>query len=95
MTSQDILNPENWNDGVLKEQVDATTIKYLNERAAKVHSLVDSMNKFLIGEKFIVNTILTVVEEDSHYSLEIEIKHYGSKEEYQHKENSHEQRVNI
>lgn len=95
MEVQDILNPENWSDGKMERSISATTKKYLEIKATKIHTLIDNMNDTLVGEAFKVDTVLVGSKKDEYYTLHITIKHYGSKEEYEHKENTHRQEISI
>ena len=95
MNREDILNPNNWKDGVFEESIDSSTVKYLNEKASFIHSLIESMNEVLIEEKFVASTVITETNKGSLYTLKIKISHYKKDDKCKHKENSHKQRVNI
>jgi hypothetical protein len=96
VTLADILNPRNWKGKHLFYQEEsASTIKYVDKEASRIHTIVEDLNKVLITGKYVVHTSIVADKSEKHYSLSVEIKYYANKKKHKHKENSHRQEVNI
>ena len=95
MKTKDILDKDKWENETYLETIGSTSKKYLEKKATENHLIIDEINKFLIGEKFVIKTILTEEKKDSYYILETQVNHYEDKEEYKRKTNSHQQKRNF
>jgi len=89
-----ILRLEGWEGNELKISYKDSNIKYLEEKATKLHNEVDRINYPLIDGKYIIDTFITGVEKDNDYNLSVKIKYYG-KSEHECKKNSHGQKIDI
>ena len=68
-------------------------LKYLEGYASELHNGVECINKILKKGKYVIETKIT--GEENNYKLSVKIKYYGEESEYEHKENSHRQEIDI
>lgn len=95
-TLADILNQENW--GVhqsYSEKISASTLKYVNDEASSIHTIIDNLNQVLLRGKYVVNTSIIGYKSREHYMLIVKIQFYANKNKYKHKKDSHFQEVHF
>lgn len=96
ITLADILNPRNWRGKhSFSQEETASTKKYVEKEASRVHNIVEDLNKVLINGKYVAHTIIESDKSEKYHKLIVEIKYYANKKKHKHKENSHQQKVNI
>jgi hypothetical protein len=91
-----ILRLEGWKGSEIALSYKDSELKYLEEKASKLHNEVDDLNKYLVNAdfKYIIDTFITGSEEKKKYKLSVKIKQYV-KSENEHKKDSHRQEINI
>lgn len=96
ITLADILNTRNWKGKhSFSQEETASTKKYVEREASKIHNIVEDLNKVLVNGKYVAHTTVTSDKDDKYHKLSVEIKYYANKKKHKHKENSHRQEVNI
>lgn len=96
ITLADILNPINWKGKhCFNYEESASTKKYVEKEASKIHTIVEDLNEALINCKYVANTLIASDKSEKYYTLKVEIKYYANKKKHKHKKNSHRQEVNI
>tara|TARA_R110002049_G_scaffold231127_1_gene403376 strand:- start:20748 stop:21029 length:282 start_codon:yes stop_codon:yes gene_type:complete len=90
-----ILMLDGWTEdgSKLKFTKEDSSLKYLEGYASELHNGVEGINKILKESKYVINTWIT--GEENNYELSVKIKYYGKKSKYEHKKNSHRQKINI
>jgi len=93
----EILKLEGWsNQGrSLRYKYEGVDVKWLNEKAASLHKEIEEMNQHLITGKFVIKTLLIGLKKKSYFKLKVKVKFYQDKEKYEHKEDSHRQKIDI
>jgi hypothetical protein len=89
-----ILKLDGWKGEELSINYKDFSVKYLEEKASKLHREVEDLNKVMVMSKYIITTVLTGSEKKNKYNLSVKVK-YGTKSEHEHKENSHRQEIDI
>jgi len=87
-----ILSSNGWWDGELWITIEDISLKALEIKASELHTLVEQMNQVMIGLRYHLQTEIT--GEENKYKLIINVQEYNESE-YEHKENSHRQEINI
>ncbi len=96
ITLADILNPKNWKaKHFFSQEESASTIKYVEKEASRIHTIIKKLNDVLVNGKYIVHTSIVSNKKETHYTLTVDIYYYANKKKHKHKENSHKQKVNI
>ena len=90
-----ILTLKEWVNSELNINYEDSEIKYLNEKTSTLHTEVENINEVMVSGKYVITTFIAGSKKDNHYILSVNIKHYDKKSEYEHKENSHGQKINI
>ena len=96
ITLADILNPRNWKGKHhFSQEESASTKKYVEKEASKIHTIIKDLNEVLINGKYVAHTLITSDKSDKYHTLKVEIKYYANKKKHKHKKNSHRQEVDI
>lgn len=92
----EVLTLKGWDDNnELNTTFEDSDIKYLNQKASKLHTDVEKMNNFIVIGEYTIDTFITGSESKNHYMLKVKIKYYEPESEHEHKENTHGQKINI
>lgn len=96
ITLADILNKENWEKHQrYSETISASTLKYVEDEAASIHTMIESLNSFLLRGKYVLTTSIIGYKSRNHYMLIVKIQFYANKKKHKHKKNSHFQEIHI
>jgi hypothetical protein len=91
----EILGLKEWNKAGTKLSVTyySSSTKWLDKKAAKLHSEVDEINKFIMKGKYVIKTFLYGTRTKDDYKLNVKVKYYEDESKYEHKANSHRQKI--
>lgn len=91
----DILRLKDWDDDKLNLTFEESDQKYLEEKAGRLHTSVESINEYIKVGHYEINTLLTGNDKEQNFKLEVKIRYYDEKSEHECKENTHRQEINI
>ena len=90
-----IFSLDGWNEDNFKMDYIDSDLKVLEIKAEWFHNQVKDINSVLLKTKYVIDTAITGDEKENKYKLSVKIEYYGSKQEHEHKENTHIQEINI
>jgi len=94
MTIRKILSLKGWSGCELNCEFEETNLKALEEKATIFHNTIERANKTQVVGGYVIETLITGIEKENNYILHVKINYYGSNK-YEHKENSHRQKIYI
>ena len=94
MTVPDILKLEGWKDGRLSLTFEDSDLKSLERKAEEFHNDIVRINEVVKGY-YCIRTFITGWAKTNHYKLKLKVKYYDDKSKQEHKNNIHEQKINL
>jgi len=90
-----IFSFDGWKNDAFEAKYIDSDLKILEIKASWFHNQVEGMNKVMTLLEMVVSTIITGSKKNNKYELSVKIKQYDTKQQYERKENTHKQEIDI